>query len=288
MEDTLNRVLSPSISSGTAFTDVAEALRRVTAEIRGTEGSRGSGVVWRSDGLILTNAHVVRGPVMVQLHDGRALRADVMQRDAGADLAALRVPASGLESAELRDSKTLRPGEVVIAVGHPLGVMGAVSAGIVHGAPGKSWIESDIRLAPGNSGGPLADAAGRVVGINSMVVNGMGVAVSTAAVEEFLRPRKRARLGVTVRAVAVKVQRATMFGLLVVELEAGGAAHLDGVLVGDVLVGVAGRLFASVNDLAEAIEESNGDLRLDIFRGGAVQTFGLALRREGVAAEGAA
>lgn len=124
---------------------------------------------------------------MIRLQDGRTCRAELLRRDRDTDLAALRIPVHGIEHARLRDSRTLRTGEVVVAVGHPMGEAGAVSFGIVHAASRGPWIEADIRLAPGNSGGPLAEASGNVVGINCMVRNGMGVAISTAAIERFLR-----------------------------------------------------------------------------------------------------
>ena len=193
MAAAVNRVFPSSISSTGAWDDVLEGLQRATVEILGRNGSRGAGVVWTADGLIVTNAHVVDGSAVVRLHDGRTLRAELVRRHPRADLAALRIRALGLEWARLRDSQTLRAGEMVIAVGHPLGASGAVSAGIVHTTPAGAWIEADIRLAPGNSGGPLADASGRVIGINSMVANGMGVAISTYGVQQFLRRQSSAR-----------------------------------------------------------------------------------------------
>jgi serine protease Do len=89
----------------------------------------------------------------------------------------------------IRDAHTLRTGEVVIAVGNPMGEPGAVSVGIVHRAPkiGESLIGADVKLAPGNSGGPLADAEGRIVGINTMVAYGLGCAITSNAIAEFLR-----------------------------------------------------------------------------------------------------
>jgi serine protease Do len=186
MAGAVNRVFPESISSGSGASAVMERLRRVTVQILGRDGGRGAGVVWTADGLIVTNAHVADGSAMVRLHDGRIVRAELVGRHPPADLAALRIPLRGLAFAELRESQTLRPGELVIAIGHPREASEALSMGIVHAASADAWVEADIRLAPGNSGGPLADAAGRVVGINSMVANGMGIAVSTAAIREFL------------------------------------------------------------------------------------------------------
>ncbi len=176
---------------------VAERLRRVTVQVRGGRGG-GAGVLWRSDGprshWIITNAHVVRGsPAGLVLPDGRFLYAEVRAIDTRRDLAALTVQAAGLPAAEISDSGGLRVGELVLAVGNPWGLVGAVAAGIVHAvgpmcAPnGPSWIQADVRLAPGNSGGPLADARGRVIGINSMIAGGLALAIPSNEVERFLR-----------------------------------------------------------------------------------------------------
>ena len=186
MASAVNRVVRESITTESLGDQLSEALQRVTVQIFGPAGNHGAGVVWSGDGLIVTTAHVVHGTSMVRLHDGRTCRAELLRMDRNADLAVLRIPVGEIECAKLRESQTLRTGEVVMAVGHPMGEAGAVSLGIVHRAAPGSLIEADIRLAPGNSGGPLADAAGYVVGINCMVANGMGVAISTAAVQRFL------------------------------------------------------------------------------------------------------
>lgn len=193
MASAMNRVVVPSIfssarswSSASLWWEVAEKLRQVTVRVIGAAGHHGAGVVWSSDGLIITNAHVVNGSCAIRLHNGSSFRAEVLRKDRSCDLALLRISATGIESAWVRDSRTLRAGEMVVAVGHPMGVTEAVSAGIVQSA-GDGWIETDTRLAPGNSGGPLGDVEGRVVGINSMVVNGVGIAISSTAVDAFLR-----------------------------------------------------------------------------------------------------
>src|ERR1700757_4549480 len=187
MTGTVNRVAPPGIFTESLWDGLAEALRRVTVQISGPAGDHGAGVVWSSDGLIVTNAHVLNGTSMIRLHDGRTCRAELVGMSRRSDLAVLHIPVSGMESAKLRDSRTLRAGEMVVAVGHPMGEAGAISLGIIHAASPGHLIEADIRLAPGNSGGPLADAAGKVVGINCMVANGMGVAISTAAIQRFLQ-----------------------------------------------------------------------------------------------------
>jgi serine protease Do len=173
---------------------LAATLARSTVEVRPrgpADGpALGAGVVWHADGLILTNAHVVRGPVSVVLADRRRLAARLVARDAERDLAALVVDATGLPAAELGDSDALRVGELVVAVGNPLGLVRALSAGLVH-ASNRRVIQADLRLAPGNSGGPLADARGRVVGLNTMIVGGLAVAVASSEARRFVRAQLR-------------------------------------------------------------------------------------------------
>ncbi len=119
------------------------------------------------------------------------------------------------------DSESLRVGQLVLAVGHPLGIKGALTTGIIHainraGQGGQQkWVQADLRLAPGNSGGPLANAWGQVIGINSMVAGGLALAVPSNAVERFLGATgRRAYLGVTTQPVQVKLQGTPALGLL--------------------------------------------------------------------------
>jgi serine protease Do len=175
-----------------ALGEIAERLREVTVQVRAGGRSAGAGVVWLRSGLVVTNAHVAAGPTAeVVLPDGRALPARLVARDPRHDLAALTVAAGELPAALRVDARGLRAGELLIALGHPLGVAYAAALGVVHrapsGAPGPGgWLHADIRLAPGNSGGPLADTSGRVVGINAMIVGGLGIAVPTHLVERFV------------------------------------------------------------------------------------------------------
>lgn len=156
-------------------------------------GHAGSGVVWHPDGLIVTNAHVARrDSYTVTFASGDSIEGEVVARDDKSDLAALTVPARGLIAAPAGESSTLRSGSLVLALGHPLGVTNALALGVVHhivrensGEP--RWIAADIQLAPGNSGGPLVDAAGRVVGVNAMIVSGLGAAIPVEVIARFLR-----------------------------------------------------------------------------------------------------
>jgi len=201
----------PSLSDYTIddLADVAEALRRVTVVIsveptlrRAEPSGRGSGIIWSSDGTIVTNAHVATADrAVINLADGRRANAVVVARDRRADVALLRldrkVITDPLPVPVLRRPATLRPGELVLALGHPFGVENALAIGVVHVAPAAQhspYVVADIRLAPGNSGGPLADANGRVVGVNSMIVGGLGVAISTDVVRRLI-----ARVSSTIR-----------------------------------------------------------------------------------------
>merc|ERR1719378_1000694 len=150
----------------------------------GTGDSAGSGVILSPDGYVLTNAHVVGDApsVNLTLTDGRSLRAAVRGRDVATDLALLHADQGGLPFASLGDSGALQVGQLVVAIGNPLGFQSTVSAGVVS-ALGRSlrakdgrliegMVQSDVSLNPGNSGGPLADSAGRVVGINTAIIAG--------------------------------------------------------------------------------------------------------------------
>ena len=177
--------------------DVVGRLRENTVELRSRGRASGSGVIWRSDGFIVTSAHVVGGAgparpgAQVILADGRRFPAVLVAWDRELDLALLSVDAHDLPAAQVGDSDRLRAGELVLAVGHPFGLVGAVVTGVVHAAParghhaGPRWIQADLRLAPGNSGGPMADAGGRVVGVNAMIAGRLALAVPSRVVETF-------------------------------------------------------------------------------------------------------
>jgi len=175
----------------------AEAARRSLVSISNGRRGAGAGTIWHPEGLILTNAHVVqlRSP-KVTLPDGRTAPAQVLAHDKELDLAALRVEASDLPTIELGDSKRLQAGEWVLALGHPWGVAGAATAGVViglgqppeMGAPGRELLQVGLHLRPGHSGGPLVDVEGRLVGINTMMAGpDVGLAVPVHVVKAFLR-----------------------------------------------------------------------------------------------------
>lgn len=251
------------------------------------------------------------------LADGRAISATVVAVDPEHDLAALTTRAGGLQAAEVGDSTALRVGELVVAVGSPWGREGAVTVGVVAAkapadpdiplepadpepAPGTAerrerwdprggfgWparrpdiIQADIRLYPGNSGGPLADARGRVVGVNAMVGGGLGFAIPSRAVQQFLsdaeRGGRRGYLGVAVVPALIQasvqqrlgIQQET--GILVAGVEAGGPAEAAGVIVGDLLLALDGYAIRDVESLSRVLARTgDGQPRtLTVVRGG--------------------
>jgi serine protease Do len=232
---------------------LTERLRASTVAVRLGRDGAGSGVIWSSDGTIVTNAHVASRPqAEIVLSDGRRFTGRVERRDVQRDLALLRIDARDLPAAAVRDPAGLRVGEVLIAVGHPLGIPNAVTMGIAHatvGDAGRRFVQADLMLAPGNSGGPLADASGRVVGINSMVVGGLALAVPSDDVQRFTgAQREPSLLGVRLAPVRLRDGRTA---LAVLELERGGRGERAGLIVGDVVLARdAGRLrFATVLDV---------------------------------------
>ncbi|MGE5113021.1 MAG: S1C family serine protease [Acidobacteriaceae bacterium] len=188
----VNPIAGSRISLEQELSLIADRLRRSTVRLAGGEGC-GSGVIWRPDGVIVSNAHVARAQhLRVELDDGLVLTGSIIARDEGQDLAAIRVAGSAFPTLTVRDARTLRAGEMVVAVGNPMGQTGAASVGIVHSAVrDQSLIIADVRLLPGNSGGPLADVEGRVVGINTLIASGLGCAIPSNVVARFLRVLER-------------------------------------------------------------------------------------------------
>jgi serine protease Do len=198
----LSRLGEPAINALLAaeLESVANTLRAVTVRIS-TPGSRfdgvGAGIVWPAHGraLVVTNAHVVparRGDdLVIERAGGVAVAAHVLARDTERDLALVVPVASSNDwpaAAVIGDAVTLRAGEIVVALGHPLGVGGALSVGVVHAVPSADdeLVRADIRLAPGNSGGPLATLDGVVVGVNCMIARGLGIAIPAGVADAFV------------------------------------------------------------------------------------------------------
>ena len=177
-----------------------EKIRPSLVQIKNGRGGAGAGTIWHQDGLVITNAHVLQQypTPNVILPDGRTLPARVLAQDTKRDLAALAITANGLATIELGNSNQLQPGQWVLAMGHPWGVLGAVSAGIIidTGQPPEipgyqgELIQVSLHLRPGHSGGPLVDTQGRLVGINTMIAGPeVGLAIPLHVVKNFLREK---------------------------------------------------------------------------------------------------
>jgi serine protease Do len=213
--------------------------------------------------------------VEVTLWDGSEFTAEVSARDSRRDLAALRVSASNLHAATVADSSQVRAGEVAIAVGNPLGFLGVMTMGVVHtvaplrGLGGRRWVQSDVRLAPGNSGGPLADVHGRVMGINTMIAGRLALAIPSNEVMQFLLGETGGRwLGVNVTPVRIPKPSEARLGLVVLGIETGSPAALASLLPGDILIGTEEVSFTSPKSLAELLQSNaSGNLRVKFLRG---------------------
>lgn len=257
----------------------------------------GSGVVVGADGLVLTNDHVAgeaRG-IEVTLADGRRLDAELVGRDPPTDLAVVRVDAQALPTLTLADSAELRVGEMVLAVGSPFGLAGTVTRGIVSGLGRnlrtgsghlvENVIQTDAPLNPGNSGGPLVDMAGRVVGINTALfapANGIALAIPSSTAryvldELLLRGKvRRAWLGVVAQTVQLPGRRS---GVLVRQVVADSPADAAGVEPGDVLVAMDERELRGMDDLQRFLHRDaiGRSIALGLLRDGRRRTLAARL-----------
>jgi S1-C subfamily serine protease len=251
-------------------------------------------VLFAPDGYVLTNSHVVSGAAKVSasLTDGRQFAAELMGDDPATDLAVLRLAATGLPHAGFGSSGRLRVGQLVVAIGNPLGFQATVTAGIVSAlgrtlrAPNgrliESVIQTDAPLNPGNSGGPLVDGHGRVVGINTAMIGraqglcfAIGVDTAQDVVARLMRDGrvKRARLGLAGQTtvldarIARRLQRERDTAVLVMEAK-GGAAERGGLMQGDLILEFAGEAVFTVDDLHRLLTDdaAGRDLEVKVLR----------------------
>ncbi len=264
--------------------ELAGRLRESVVAIRAGRQGGGSGVIWSSNGLVVTNSHVAQNAdLAVVLPGGETVAARLVARDRENDLAALAIDREQLQPLPVADSREARVGQLVVAMGHPLGVAHALTAGIISGLPepddSRDLLRADIVLNPGNSGGPLADAQGRILGINTMVVGpGVALAVPAHVVMAFLAyvDGRVGHLGIEITPVRLPRNYRERFrlpvpaGLLVTGTAPGGPAHQAGVLLGDVIVEAGGRWVSAPHRLRNelALTPPGHDIRLSVIRGG--------------------
>ncbi len=289
-------------SAGARMVEVA---RESVVQVRSGSRGSGAGVILDPNGLVMTNHHVVAGnrrggDLRVTVRDGRSFASKVAKRGRGLDLALLRLEGApgDMPAARFGDSDALRIGELVYAIGHPWGQLGAVTSGIVSGlgvprGPGRRvasarYVQSDVSLAPGNSGGPLLNARGEVVGINAMIFGSLALSISSNAASAWVagEGEPRPRLGVVVRPVGLRGDGdEAQTGLMIVAVEPDGPAGRADLLVGDVLLGVAddaGEAFEDAGSLLEALARRVGEaVRLRVMRGGNISYVNVSLGASG-------
>ncbi len=264
----------------------------------------GSGFIVSSDGYILTNTHVVGNAeeVTVRLTDRREFPAKVIGADERTDVAVIKINASNLPIVKLGDPSRIRPGQWVLAIGSPFGFENTATAGIIsatsRSVPGENYvpfIQTDVPVNPGNSGGPLFNMAGEVVGINSQIFSRTGgfmgvsfaipIDVARNVEEQLIRTGRvvRGRIGVTIQ--DVNAQLAESFGLdrprgaLVSSVEKDGPAARAGIAPGDVILAVDGRQIERYGELSSSIAamKPGTDASLELWRGGKEQTLSVKI-----------
>jgi S1-C subfamily serine protease len=273
---------------------VSIGVRQKSASGHEGEGAA-SGVIFAPDGYVLTNNHVVEnaGEVMVGLTNGDTFQAEIIGTDPATDLAVVRAGTNGLPIAELGNSDALRVGQLVIAIGNPFGFQSTVSTGVISalgramrsqtGRLIESIIQTDVPLNPGNSGGPLVDTRGRVIGVNTAIIRpaqgiSLAIPVKTASwvIGELLTHGKVRRaylgLGAQVRPIRPAAQRQFQLEaptvVQVMSLDKNGPAAKGGVREGDILLALDDKLVGTVDDVHRLLTDipAGSHIKLSIIR----------------------
>ena len=275
----------------------------VRRRVHGREiGGSGSGFIFAPDGLVATNSHVVAGAsaIDVSLNDGQTFQAQLIGEDPDTDLAVVRIAGHRLPSAALGNSRALRVGQLVVAIGNPYGFHCTVTAGVVS-ALGRSLrsqngrlmddvIQTDAALNPGNSGGPLVDSRGDVIGVNTaMILPAQGICFATAVdtarvtIAQLLKHGRvrRARLGLAGQNIQLPRRMVRHYELAhdaavqVASIERGGPASRAGFEQGDIIVAFAGQPVSGFDDLHRMLTEEKLGKRVavDVLRRGRRQTL---------------
>ena len=277
---------------------------------------QGSGFIVQPDGVVLTNAHVVREAreVTVKLTDRREFQAKVLGLDPATDIAVLRIDAKDLPTVKLGKPEAARVGDWVLAIGSPFGFENSVSAGIIsakgRSLPGETsvpFLQTDVAVNPGNSGGPLFNLQGEVIGINSAIYSRTGgymglafaipIDVARNVEEQLLKTGKvqRGRLGIGIQEVSASLARSfgldRPMGALVSTVESGGPAEKAGLQPGDVILAFNGKKIETSSELPPVVAQTKPGTKseMEIWRGGKKQTLGVAvgeMKNEPVARNG--
>jgi serine protease Do len=295
----------PKLSSDPAERNTVEVARDASPEVVSVrrEGGLGSGVIVNRDGVILTNAHVVGdvNEVEVGLADGRKLRGQVLGRDPTVDVAVVRVQANNLPVAPLGDSDRLVPGQRAIAIGNPLGLERTVTEGVIsavnrspRGFGLDGLIQTDAAISPGNSGGPLLNSSGEVIGINTAVISapgasGLGFAIpinlANDIVHQVLTSGRITRAFLGINYTDNDDQLASRFnlpvkeGVIVTGVEDGSPAAKAGLRDGDIITQIDGTPVTQGADLRKVMRQHKpGDtVRLTVLRPGGRRTVEVKL-----------
>lgn len=302
LHDAYSQAVMNASEKGSPSVVFIEVTQKGPASFRGLPSRQseqkgsGSGFIFTSNGYILTNSHVVTGAnsIRVTLHDGRAFDAEVVGNDPHTDLAVIRIHADRLIPAQLGDSQKCKPGQLVVAIGNPYGFQTTVTAGVVS-ALGRSLrtnsgrlidnvIQTDAALNPGNSGGPLVNSRGDVIGVNTAIIlpaQGIcfAIPINTAKFVAGLLIRdgkiKRGYLGVGGQDVKIHSRLADYYqlsdpsGILVISIEPGSPADRAGIQQGDVLVEFEDKKIPSVDALHRILTEQQvgTESTVTLFRG---------------------
>ncbi|MDX9830408.1 MAG: trypsin-like peptidase domain-containing protein [Anaerolineae bacterium] len=284
-----------------AMAGIVESAGRSVVRVEGRRRLAASGVVWSAEGVILTAHHVVHADdeIGIGLPDGNSAGARLVGRDPSTDLAVLRTDAPGLVAVERTAGQELHVGHLVLALGRP-GRTAQATLGIVSALGGEwrtpagglvdRYLQTDVVMYPGFSGGPLVDVGGRLVGMNtSALLRGVSLSVPVPTLERVVESLlthgrvRRGYLGVGAQPVrlpqAIAQQLGQETGLLLASVNAGGPADTAGLLLGDTLVALDGQPLRHMDDLVASLggERIGQEARIRLLRGGQIQEIGVVI-----------